>query len=154
MLCPTSNRRLVPIAVKRRAALSLRLSLDAEPNGAGPEPRLFAEMNNASSGWPIKTRLVHKPIRQRLHEENERVLFCIRQTQTSNFARVHIGGRLPRWPAGPTFAPIMGMAARQHIARVVEMHDLLPAGKISIMPVGLHESPIRPLVYVARRRHP
>src|SRR5882757_7454636 len=112
MLCPTSSRRLVPTAVKRRAALSLRL-LDAEPNGAGPEPCLFAEMNKASNGWPIKTRLVHKPIRQRLHEENKRVLFCIRQTQTTNFAGVHIGGRLRRWPAGRTFARIMGLAARQ-----------------------------------------
>src|ERR1700704_219028 len=149
MLCPTSSSRLVPTAVKTRAALSLRLSLDAEPNGAGSEPCLFAEMNKASNSWPIKTRLVHKPIRQRLHEENERVLFCIRQTQTTNFARVHIGGRLLRWPAGRTFARIMGLAARQHIARVVEMHDLLQAGKISIMPVGLHEGRIRPLVHVA-----
>src|SRR3981189_2654768 len=154
MLCPTFSRRLVPIAVKRRAALSLRLSLDAEPNGAGPEPWLFAELNKASNGWPIKTRLVHKPIRQRLHEENERVLVCIRQTQTTNFARVHIGGRLWRWPAGRTFARIMGLAARQHIARVIEMHDLLQAGKISIMPVGLHEGRIRPLVHVAQCRHP
>src|SRR6267154_4271367 len=77
----------------------------------GPEPCLFAEMNKAINGWPIKTRLVHKPIRQRLHEENERVLFCIRQTQTTNFARVHIGGRLRRWPAGRTFTRIMGLAA-------------------------------------------
>src|SRR5882757_1935522 len=153
MVCPTSSRRLVPAAVKRRAALSLRLSLDAEPNGAGSEPCLFAEMNKASS-WPIKTRLVHKPIRQRLQEENERVLFCIRQTQTTNFARVHIGGRLRHWPAGGSFARIMWLTARQHIARVVEMHDLLQAGKISIVPVGLHEGRIRPLVYVAQRRHP
>src|SRR6266404_3388998 len=153
MLCPTSSRRLVPTAVKRQAALSLRLSLDAEPNGAWPEPCLFAEMTKASNGWPIKTRLVHKPIRQRLHEENERVLFCIRQTQTTNFARVHIGGRLRRWPAGRTFARIMGLAARQHIACVVEMHDLLQAREITIVPVRLHEGRIRPLVNIAQRRH-
>src|SRR5258705_13910087 len=110
----------------------------------------FAEIKKTSNGWPIKTRLVHEPIRQRLHEENERVLFCIRQTQTTNFARVHIGGRLPRPPAGRTFARIMGLAARQHIARVVEMHDMLQAGKIPIMPLGLHEGRIRPPVPAAQ----
>src|SRR5437868_2394238 len=86
-ICANNGRKL-------SRSLVLRLALDAELNGAGLKPRLFAEMNKASNGWPIKTRLVHKPIRQRLHEENERVLFCIRQTQTSNFARVHVGGRL------------------------------------------------------------
>src|SRR5882762_4447824 len=114
-------------------SLFLPLALDAERDGAGLEPRLFAEMNKASNSWPIKTRLVHKPIRQRLQEENERVLFCIRQTQTTNFSRVHIGGRLRHWPAGGSFARIMWLTARQHIARVVEMHDLLQAGKISIV---------------------
>jgi len=67
-------------------------------------------MNKASNGWPIKARIVHKPIRQRPHEENERVLFCIRQTQTTNVARVHVGDRLRRWAAGRTFARIMGLA--------------------------------------------
>src|SRR5216684_7651648 len=63
------------------------------------------------------------------------------------------GGRLRRWPAGRTFTRIMGLAARQHIARVVEMHDLLQAGKISIMPVGPHEGRIRPFVDVAQCRY-
>jgi hypothetical protein len=71
-------------------------------DGAGLEPRLCAEMNKANNGWPIKARIVHKPIRQRLHEESERVLFCIRQTQTTNVARVHVGDRLRRWAAGCT----------------------------------------------------
>src|SRR5258708_29775444 len=95
----------------------------------------FAKINKAINGWPIKTRLVHRPIRQRLHEENERVLFWVRQTQTTNFARVYIGGALRRWPASRTLTRIMGLAARQHIARVVEMHHLLPAGKKSSMPL-------------------
>jgi hypothetical protein len=71
----------------------------------------------------------------------------------TNFARVHIGSRLRRRPAGRTFTRIMGLAARQHIARVVEMHDLLQASEISIMPVGLHEGRIGPLVHVAKCRH-
>src|SRR5712671_3122865 len=113
----------------------------------------FAGINKAINGWPTNTRLVHKPIRPRLHEENECVLFCVRQTPTTNFARVHIGGRLRRWPAGRTFTRIMGLAARQHVARVVEMCYLLQAGKISIMPVGPHEGRIRPFVDVAQCRY-
>jgi hypothetical protein len=79
-------------------------------DGAGLEPRLCVEMNKASNGWPIKARIVRKPIRQRPHEENERVLLCIRQTQTTNVARVHVGDRLRRRAAGRTFARIMGLA--------------------------------------------
>jgi hypothetical protein len=83
------------------------------------EPCRFAEIKKATNGWSTKTRSVHKPIGQRLHEENERVLFCIGQTQMTNFARVHIGGRFRRWLGGRAFARIMGLAARQHIARVL-----------------------------------
>src|SRR6267378_4282766 len=61
---------------KDEAFSCLRLSLDADRDGAGLEPRLFAEMNKASNGWPIKTRLVHKPS----------VSVCMKRTSASSSA--------------------------------------------------------------------
>jgi hypothetical protein len=115
---PTSSRRFVPTSVKKRAALVF-CAYRWTQNVTEAEPCRFAEIKKASNGWSTKKRSVHKPIGQRLHEENERVLFCIGQTQMTNFARVHIGGRFRRWLGGRAFARIMGLAARQHIARVL-----------------------------------
>src|ERR1700726_1013231 len=95
----------------------------------------------------------HKAVRQRLHEAHDRILLCLRQAEAPDFARVDVLGRLRRGPAGRAFTGVMGRAARQHIARVVEMHDLLQARKISVMRVGLDEGRIRPLVHIAKRRH-
>ena len=95
----------------------------------------------------------HKPIRQRLHEAHERILLLVRQAQASHPARVHVVGRLRRRPARRTFAGIMGLAARQDVARVVEVHDRLQAREISVVAVGLHEARIGPLVHVAQCRH-
>ena len=92
----------------------------------------FAEINKAINGWPIKRRLVHIPIRQRLHEDNERVLVGVSQPEASDFARVHVIGRLRRGPACRALAGVMGLASRQDVARVVEMHDLLQAREISV----------------------
>jgi hypothetical protein len=43
---------------------------------------------------PTSLRLVarHKSIRQRLHERYKRILFCVRQAEVPDFARVHVVG--------------------------------------------------------------
>jgi hypothetical protein len=50
-----------------------------------------------------------------------------------DFARVHVVGGFRRGPARRAFAGIMGLASRQDVARVVEMHDLFQAIEVSIM---------------------
>src|SRR6267142_647310 len=94
----------------------------------------------------------HESVRQRLHEAHEGILLCVRQAKASNSAPVHVGGRFRRRPARRTFTGIMRLAARQHVARVVEVHDRLQTREVSIMPVGLHERRIGPLVHIAQCR--
>src|SRR6202023_3626440 len=95
----------------------------------------------------------HKPVRQRLHEAHDRILLCVRQAQAPNSARVHVVGRLRRRPAYRTFTDVMELAARQDVARVVEVHDRLQAREISVVRIGLHEGRIGPLVHIAKCRH-
>ena len=95
----------------------------------------------------------HEPVGQRLHEAHDRILLCVRQAQAPNSARVHVVGRFRRRPACRTFIDVMGLAARQDVARVVEMHDRLQAREISVVPIGLHEARIGPLVHIAQCRH-
>src|ERR1700730_14783585 len=95
----------------------------------------------------------HEPVGQRLHEADDRILLCVRQAQAPNSARVHVVGRLRRRPAYRTFTDVMGLAAWQDVASVVEMHDRLQAREISVVPVGLHEGRIGPLVHIAQCRH-
>lgn len=45
-----------------------------------------------NNDWAIKTRLVCPPIRERLHEDNERVLLGFRQAEAAYAAGVHVGG--------------------------------------------------------------
>ena len=47
----------------------------------------------------------------------------------------------------------MGLAARQDVARIVEVHDRLQAREISVVHIGLHEGRIGPLVHIAQCRH-
>jgi hypothetical protein len=47
----------------------------------------------------------------------------------------------------------MRLAARQHIAGVIEVGDHLQAREISVMSVSLYKGRIRPLVHIAQRRH-
>src|SRR5215468_11392230 len=67
----------------------------------------------------------HEAVRQRLHEAYERVLLCVREAQSPHAFRVHVGGRLRRGPTRRAFAGVVGLAARQDVPRVVEMHDRL-----------------------------
>jgi hypothetical protein len=73
--------------------------------------------------------------------------------EVPDLARDHILGRFRCGPAACRFPGVMGPTARQHVARVVEMHDGLQALEISIVPIGLDELRIVPLVDVAQRRH-
>src|SRR6202011_1330468 len=95
----------------------------------------------------------HEPVGQRLHEADDRILLCVRQAQAPNSARVHVVGRFRRRPACRTFTHVVGLAARQDVARVVEMHDRLQAREISVVSVGLDEACIGPLVDIAQCRH-
>ena len=95
----------------------------------------------------------HEPVGQGLHEAHDRILLCVRQAQAPNSARVHVVGRFRRRPTCRTFIDVVGLAARQNVARVVEMHDRLQARKISVVRVSLHEARIGPLVHIAQRRH-
>src|SRR5437870_7131965 len=82
----------------------------------------------------------HEPVGQRLHEADDRILLCVRQVQASNSARVHVVGRFRRRPARGTLIGVMRLAARQDVARVVEMDDRLQAREISVVSVGLDEA--------------
>ena len=75
------------------------------------------------------------------------------QTGVPDFTAVHVGGRFRRGPTRRAFASIMGLASRQDIARIVEMHNPLQAREVSVVPISLHEGGIRPLVDVAQCRH-
>src|SRR6266700_7583773 len=90
-------------------------------------------------------------IRQRLYEAHEGVLLFLRQTQPPDSLRVHVGGRLRCRPARRAFARIVGLAARQDVARVVEMHDGLQAREIPVVRIGLYKARIRSLIDVAQR---
>src|ERR1700722_14534300 len=119
--------------------------------------RTFASCIFGLTTAPIITDLPpierHKAVRQRLHEAHDRILFCLRQAEVPDFAAVHVLGRLRRGPACCAFTGVAELAARQDVARVVEMHDLFQAREISIMSVGLDEGWIGSLVDTAQCRH-
>src|SRR5467141_2345353 len=66
---------------------------------------------------------------------------------------VYVGGRLRCWPARRALAWVIGLATRQGIAGIVEMHNRLQAFEISIMTVCLHEVRRGPFVNIAQCRH-
>jgi hypothetical protein len=98
----------------------------------------------------LRTIERHKAVRQRLHEPHDRILFGLGQAEVPNFTPVHVVGRLRRGPACCAFTGVVGLASRQDVARVVEMHDLFQAREISIMSVGVDEGWIGPLVDIAQ----
>src|SRR5262245_15163304 len=119
-------------------------------------------MRSLALRLPLRVRYRRKPIartartltrreaiRQRLHEIHERILLRVREVQPAHSFGVHIGSRL-RWrPARDALARFIWSAARQNVTRVVETHDGLQAGEVSIVSVRLHESGEWPLVDVA-----
>src|SRR6516162_7844269 len=95
----------------------------------------------------------HEAVRQRLHEADERILLRVGQTKSPQLCCVQVVGRLWLRPAGRPLAGIVAVAARQYVARVVEMNDHLQAGEVSVVSVGLHKAGIRSFVDVAQRRN-
>src|SRR5260370_20990820 len=65
--------------------------------------------------------------------------------------RVEFSGDFWCGPARPPFTGRAGGAARQRVARVVEVHDLLEAFEVAVLRVCLHERGVRPLVDIADR---
>src|SRR5260370_38513330 len=65
--------------------------------------------------------------------------------------RVEFSGDFWCGPARPPFTGRAGGAARQRVARVVEVHDLLEALEVAVLRVCLHERGVRPLVDIADR---
>ena len=59
----------------------------------------------------------------------------------------------PTRPTRDALAVVVPAAARQDVARVVEMHDRLDALEITIVAIGFDEGWIWPLVHIAQRRH-
>jgi hypothetical protein len=53
---------------------------------------------SSSQGLKMSKPMASKPIRQRLHEENERVLFCIQQTRTRRAGRLERAMK-PNYPS-------------------------------------------------------
>src|SRR6266478_8889984 len=102
---------------------------------------------------PRLTRRIERreAIRQRLHEAHEGVLLLLRQAQPPDSLRVHVGGPLWCRPARRAFARIVGLAARENVARVVEMHDGFQAREIPVVRIGFHKVRIRALIDVAQR---
>src|SRR6266481_5379341 len=93
--------------------------------GAGQCDHRILMATSAHYNLTSVLRLVdwREPIGQRLHEPDDRALLCIRQAQIPDVVLVHVVGRL-RWrPACRTFAGVMRPAARQDVARVIEMDD-------------------------------
>ena len=60
---------------------------------------------------------------------------------------------IPARAASGAFAAVMGLAARQGVARIVEMHDGLQTREIPVVSVRLHEVRIRAALYIAQGRH-
>src|SRR2546421_13037750 len=62
-------------------------------------------------------------------------------------------GGLWGWAARGAHAGVIGAAAPQAVARVVEVHDRLEALEVAIVSVRFDEAWIRSLVHIAQRWH-
>src|SRR5215510_16507724 len=116
----------------------------------------LGELHHADACRHLRLPLIerHKAVRERLHEAHERILLCIRQTESPHPFCVHVVSRLRCRPADRAFAGIIGRAARQDVPRVVEMHNDFEALKISVVPISFDKGRVRPFVDIAQRRHP
>src|SRR5258707_13554595 len=92
-------------------------------------------------------------IRQRLHEAHEGVLLLLRQAQPPDSLRVHVGGPLWCRPARRAFARIVGLSARQNVARVVQIHDGFQARETPVVRQGFPKDRLSALTDVALRWH-
>src|ERR1700681_796417 len=94
----------------------------------------------------------HEAVRQRLHKTYQLILLGVRQSQAPYSFRVHVVGRFRCGPTRRTFAGVVELAARQDVARIVEMHDGFQADELSVVSIGLNKCGSMPLVHIAQRR--
>jgi hypothetical protein len=74
-----------------------------------------------------------------LHKADQRIFLLVGQAEPPHALCVHVVGRLRRRPACDALARIIGPAARQDIACVVEMHDRLEALEVTIVSIGFDQ---------------
>src|SRR5262245_46602623 len=148
---PNKMAPVLFVADELGAELDYRANVAPFPHAKScPSAAFASEVSPKADSTPAARTLTRREaIRQRLHENHERILLWVREVQPAHSFGVHIGGRLRLRPARNTLARIIWSAARQHVTRVVEMHDGLQAGEVSIVSVRLYESGERPLVDVA-----
>ena len=63
-------------------------------------------------------------VRQRLHKFDKRIFLVLAQSEITELSRVQVFGGLGHRPAGDFLAGIIGSAAGQDIARIVEIRSL------------------------------
>jgi hypothetical protein len=91
----------------------------------------------------------HVTVGQRLHEGDDRVLLGIGQLEMAHRLHVHVVGLFRRRPAFGSLARVMRRTARQHVTRIVEIHDPFQALEIAIVSVGVYKARMRPLRHCA-----
>ena len=64
---------------------------------------------------------MQEAVGERLHETHQRVFFLVRKPESSDELRVHVIGGLWRRPARGALTGVIGAAAPQDVARVVEV---------------------------------
>ena len=97
---------------------------------------------------------LHETVRERLHEADQCIFLLVGQAEPPHALCIDVVGRFRRGPAADALPRIIGAAARQKIARVVEVHDRLEALEVTVVPIGFDEGWIGALVHIAKRRHP
>ena len=94
---------------------------------------------------------LHEAVAERLHEAYQRIFLFVRKPEPPHELGVHIVDGLWHRPARRTLAGVIGGAAPQDVARVVEVHDRLEALEVTIVSVGFNEAGIGSLVHIAQR---
>src|SRR4051794_17924524 len=94
---------------------------------------------------------LHEAVGESLHETYQRIFLLVRKPEPTHEFGVHIVGGLWHRPARGALAGIIGAAAPQDVARVVEAHDRLEALEVTIVSVGFDKARIGSLVHIAQR---
>src|SRR5713101_4804592 len=87
----------------------------------------------ANSAALVNPPSLYISVRQGLHEDDDGILFLLTQAEITELSRVHVFRIFGRGPTRNFLARVIRRTARQDIARVVEMHDLLEALEVTVM---------------------
>jgi hypothetical protein len=85
-------------------------------------------------------------VRQGFHEDDDGILFLFAQAEITELSRVHVFRIFGRGPTRNFLAGVIRRTARQDIARVVEMYDLLEALEVTVMSKNLSDSFSSPMI--------